>query len=91
MRDDLKERFLVGLYKDGEQKEFSISFFDKSNREVIRIEAEKSAWDLLYSSNDIIKELSDISNGDLKAEDIYNVLTNLKIRDITEDMNNPKF
>jgi hypothetical protein len=90
MRDDLKERFLVGIYKDGDQKEFSISFFDKNNRDVVRIEAEKSAWDLLYASSDIIKELSRINEGDIKAEDIHYTLTKLKIRDITEDMNNPK-
>lgn len=90
MRDDLKERFLIGIYKKGQQKEFSISFFDKNNRNVVRVEAEKSAWDLLYASSDILKELDRIKDGDIKAEDIHYILTKLKIRDITEDMNNPK-
>ena len=90
MRDDLRERFLVGIYKEGQQKEFSISFFDKIGRAVVRIEAEKSAWDLLHASSDILSELNNIGEGDLKPEDIHYVLTKLNIRDITNDLNNPK-
>ena len=89
MRDDLRERFLVGIYKGGQQKEFSISFFDKVGRAVVRIEAEKSAWDLLYASSDVIRELNLISEGDIKPEDIYYLLTKLNIRDITGELNNP--
>ncbi|MDP4089513.1 MAG: hypothetical protein Q8930_09625 [Bacillota bacterium] len=94
MRGDLIERFLIGIYRNGEQKEFSISFYIMNNRHVLRLEAEHAAWELLSASKDILKELSRISTEEglePKPEDIYFMLCHLGIEDGTEGLNNLDF
>jgi hypothetical protein len=89
MKDNLIEKFLIGYYKDGSQKEFGISFYETNDKLEVRLEAYSSSWGILNESKELIQELSELSEADIKPEDIYLLLTRLGIKDITEVLNNP--
>jgi hypothetical protein len=84
------EKFLIGYYKDGSQKEFGIVFYNVNDKPHVKLEAGSSAWDLLNQSKELLQELSNMTGGDIKPEDLHSLLTRLGIKDITDNLNNPQ-
>jgi len=90
MKDDLVDKFLIGHYKDGSQKEFGISFYEINDKLAVRLEAFSTSCDIINDCRELLQELSDLSGSEIKPNDIYLLLTRLGIKDITDELNNPK-
>jgi hypothetical protein len=90
MKENLTEKFLIGYYKGGSQKEFGISFYEINDKLAVRLEAFSISWDILNDCRELLQELSGISGADIKPDDIHLLLTRLGVKDITEELNNPQ-
>lgn len=82
------EKFSIGVFKEEQQKQFFIIFYTFAGIPSMKLEASCDSLDLLYESQDILKELSTVDKGTFKPDDLYHILLGLGLKDVTSNLNN---
>lgn len=86
IHEDTFEKFSIGVFGE-EQEQIFIVFYTLAGVSSVKLEAEAPSWDFLYECQDILEKLSRVDKHNIKPEDIYTMLVNLGIKDVTNQLN----